>query len=84
MLNLGTKQSKLYFKTLLSLQEKTLIIIDFKPQASLSDCIFKENAVLKISDFANNKYALFVRKSLIRENIDIQRYVYPTKTKPQS
>ena len=60
-----------YFKKLLHLQEKTLRIIDFKPQTLPSDCTFKENKILRISDFTNYKYALFVRNSLRRENVVI-------------
>ena len=53
------------------MQEKALKIINFKPQISPSDCIFKENKILRISDFVNYKYALFVRKSLRWENVVI-------------
>ena len=65
----GPNQTNYYFKKLLHLQEKALRIIDFKLQTSPSDCIFKENKILEISDFVNYKYALFVRKSLRRENV---------------
>ena len=53
------------------LQEKALRIIDFKPQASPSECIFKKNKILKILDFVIYKYVLllFVRKSLRKENV---------------
>ena len=64
-------QKNCYFKKLLHLQEKALRIIDFKPQTLLSECIFKENKILRISDFVNYKYVLFVRKSLRRENVMI-------------
>ena len=53
------------------MQEKSLRIINFKPQTSLSDCIFKENKILRIWDFVNYKYALFVRKPLRTENVVI-------------
>ena len=49
----GQNQTNCYFKKLLHLQQKALRIIDFKPQTSPSDCIFKENKILKISDFVN-------------------------------
>ena len=62
-------QTNYYFKKLLHLQEKALRIIAFKLQTSPSDSIFKENKILEISDFVNYKYALFVRKSLRRENV---------------
>ena len=67
----GQTQTNCYFKKLLHLQEKALRIINFKPQTSPSDCIFKENNILRISDFVNYKYVLFVRKSLKRENVMI-------------
>ena len=67
----GQKQTNCYFKKLLHLQEKALKTIDFKTQTSPSDCIFKENKILKVSGFVNYKYALFVTKSLRRENIVI-------------
>ena len=55
----------------LHLQEKAHRIINFEPQTSPSDCIFKENKNLRISDFVNYKYALFVRKFLRGENVVI-------------
>ena len=63
----GQNQTNCYFEKLLHLQEKqekVLRIISFKPQTSPSDCIFKENKILRISDFVNNKNYLLVRKSL--------------------
>ena len=44
----GQNQMNCYFRKLLHLQEKALKIINFKPQASPSDCIFKENKILRI------------------------------------
>ena len=56
----GQNQTNCYFKKLLHLQEKALRIIDFKPQTSPFDCIFKGNKILRISDFVNYEYVLFV------------------------
>ena len=67
----GQNQTNCYFKKLLRLQEKALRIINFKPQTSPSDYIFKENKIRRISDFINYKYTLFVRKSIRRENVVI-------------
>ena len=64
-------QTNYYFKKLLYLQEIALRIVDFKPQASPSDYKFKENKILKNSDFFNFKQALFVKKSLRKENMVI-------------
>ena len=38
---------------------------------SFSNNLFKESKILKISDFVNYKYALFVRNSLRKENLHI-------------
>ena len=43
----GQNQTNYYFKKLLRLQEKALRIIDFKPQTSPSDCIFKKIRFLR-------------------------------------
>ena len=67
----GENQTNCYFKKLPHLQGKALRIIDFKPQTSPFDCIFKGNKILRISDFVNYKYVLFVGKSLRRENVVI-------------
>ena len=69
--NWGQNQTNYYFKRLLHLQKKALRIIDFKPQTSPSNCIFRKNKIVKISDFAKYKYALFVRKSLRQDNVVI-------------
>ena len=76
MWNLGTKPRNYCFKKLLRLQEKAFRIIDFKPQTSPSDCTFKKNKILKISDFVKYKYALFVRKSLRQENVVILNNIF--------
>ena len=44
-------------------KKKHLRIITSKPQTPLSDCIFKENKILKISYFVNYKYALLLLES---------------------
>ena len=59
------------FKRLLLLQEKAIRIIIFLPQTSSSKNLFKENKILKISDYINYKHALFVRNSLRKENLPI-------------
>ena len=43
----GTTRQTTTLKKLLRLQEKALRIIDFKPQASPSDCIFKKIRFLR-------------------------------------
>ena len=48
-------------------KKKILRIIDFKPQTSPFDRIFKEKKIFNMSGFVNYKHALFVTKSLRRE-----------------
>ena len=67
----GQKQTNQLFKRLLILQEKATTLINFLPQTSPSNNLFKENKILKISDYINYKYALFVRNSLRKENLQI-------------
>ena len=67
----GQNQTNQLFKKLLFLQEKALKLINFQPQTSFSNKLFKESKILKISDFINYKYALFVRNSLRKENLQI-------------
>ena len=47
---LEQNQTMCYFKKLLYFQEKAFRIIAFRPQTLPSDCVFKENEILKISD----------------------------------
>ena len=67
----GQNQINQLFKRLLLLQEKAIRIINFQPQTSSSNNLFKENRILKISDYINYKHALFVRNSLRKENLPI-------------
>ena len=67
----GQIQTNCYFEKLLQLKEKGLRIINFKPQKTPSNCIFKENKILRILGFVNCKYTFFVRKSLRRGNVVI-------------
>ena len=68
---MGTKPNHQLFKRLLLLQEKPIRIIDFQPQTSSSNNLFKENRILKISDYINYTHALFVGNSLRKENVQI-------------
>ena len=67
----GQNQTNNLFKKLLLLQEKAIRIINFQPQTSSSNNLFKENRILKISDYINCKHTLFVRNSLRKENLQI-------------
>ena len=67
----GQNQPNQLLKRLLLLQEKAIGIIDLQPQTSPPNNLFKENRILKISDYINYKYAIFVRNSLRKENLQI-------------
>ena len=64
-------QTNQLFKKLLLLQENALKIINFQPQTSFSNDLFKESRILQISDFVNYRYAVFVRNSLTKNNLQI-------------
>ena len=65
----GQEQNSRFFKNLIKLQEKALRIINFKNFNENANPLFKENQILKISDFIAYKNAFFVRKSLKMENV---------------
>ena len=64
-------QTNQFFKRLLLLQEKAIRIINFQPQISSSNNLFKENRILQISDYINYKHAVFVKNSSRKENLQI-------------
>ena len=57
-------QANQLFKRLLLLQVKAIRIINFQPQTSPFNNLFRENRILKISNYVNYKHALFFRSSL--------------------
>ena len=65
----GQEQNSRLFKNLIKLQEKALRIINFKNVNENENPLFKENQILKISDFIAYKSVLFVKKSLKKENL---------------
>ena len=67
----GQEQNSRLFKNLIKLQEKALIIINFKNFKENTNPLFKEDQVPKIFDFIVYKNALFVRKSLKKENFSL-------------
>ena len=67
----GQNQTNHLFKKVLLLQEKAIRIINFQPQTSASNNLFKENRILKISDYINYKHPLFVRNFLRKKNLQI-------------
>ena len=64
-------QANQLFKRLLLLQEKAIRIINFQPQTSPFNNLFRENRILKISNYVNYKHALFFRSSLRKKNLQI-------------
>ena len=61
-------QANQLFKRLLLLQEKAIRIINFQPQTSPFNNLFRENRILKISNYVNYKHTLFFRNSLRKKN----------------
>ena len=75
----GQNQTNKLFKKLLLLQEKALKLIKIQPQTSFSNNLFKESKILRISDFINYKYSLFVRNSLRKGNLQIFKNIFTHK-----
>ena len=67
----GQDQNNTLFRNLIKLQEKALKIINFKRFDEDANILFKDNKILKISDFITYKNLLFVRNSLKKENISL-------------
>ena len=57
----GQDQNSRLFKNLIQLKEKALRIINFKNFNEYANPFFKENQILKISDFIAYKNDLFIR-----------------------
>ena len=67
----GQEQNSRLFKNLIKLQRKALRTLNFKNFNENSNPLFKENQILKMSDFIAYKNALFVIKSLKKENLSL-------------
>ena len=74
----GQNQNNTLFQRISRLQEKTLRIINFKRHGTPSDPLFKENKILKTSDFIKYKNTEFVRKCLRQENLSIFNEMFRT------
>ena len=68
---LGQEKNSRFSKNFIKVQEKVLRITNFKNFNENANPLFKENQILKISDFIDYKNALFVRKSLKKENLSL-------------
>ena len=67
----GQNHYNTLFQIISRLKEKALRIINFKWHYTPSDSLFKENKILKISDFIKYKNTEFLRKCLRQENLSI-------------
>ena len=61
----GQNQNNTLYQRISGLQEKALRIVHFEWHDTPSDLLFKENKILKISDFIKYKNTEFVRKCLL-------------------
>ena len=57
------------------LQEKAVWLINFETNSNDVDQLLKDSNILKVTDLIN-KYALFIRNSLRKENIPIFNEFY--------
>ena len=69
--NLGTKSNQSTLEEATTFTRKSSKTDKFLPQTPFYNILFKESKILKISDFINCNYALFVRNSLWKENLQI-------------
>ena len=67
----GQNQTSQLFTKLLLSRGKALKQINFQPQPSFSNNLFKESKILKMSGFINYKYTPFLRNSLRKKNLQI-------------
>ena len=74
----GQEQNNTLFEKLIKLQEKALRTINFKNFDENANILFKDNKILKISDFISYKNTLFVRNSINRENLPIFNEMFTT------
>ena len=74
----GQEQNNALFEKLIKLQEKALRIINFENFDENANILFKDNKILKISNFISYKNTLFVRNSINRENLPIFNDMFTT------
>ena len=73
----GQNQNNVFFRKISELQKKSLRLINFKCYNAPTDPLFKDNKILKISDFIAYKNVLFVRECLRKENLTIFNDMFP-------
>ena len=73
----GQNQNNILFRKISELQKKSLRLINFKCYDAPTDPLFKDNKILKLSDFITYKNALFVRECLRKENLAIFNDMFP-------
>ena len=71
MQNLGIKSNQLTLQEATTSTTKSSKTDNFSATNSFPNNLFKESKTLKISDFINYKYPLFVRNSLRKEHLQI-------------
>ena len=77
----GQNHNNTLFQRISRLQEKALsiiCIINFKEYDTPSNTLFKENKILKISDFIKYLNTEFVRKCIQQENVSIFNEMFHT------
>ena len=65
----GQNQNNVLVHRLQKLQEKAVCLINFETNTNVVGQVLKDSNILKLTDFIKNKYALFIRNSLRKENI---------------
>ena len=71
----GQNQNNMLVQRLQKLQEKAVWLINFETNPNDVDQLLKDSNILKVTDLIN-KYALFIRNSLRKENIPIFNEFY--------
>ena len=61
----GQNQNNVLVHRLQKLQEKAVCLINFETNTNVVDRLLKDSNILKLTDFIEYKYALFIRNSLI-------------------
>ena len=74
----GQNQTNSLFQRISRLQKKALSIINFKRYDTPSDTLFKENKILKISDFIKCINVEFARKCAQQESLSIFNEIFHT------
>ena len=69
-------QNNVLVQGLEKLLEKAVCLINFETNPNVLGQLFKDNNILKVTDFIKYKFVLLIRNSLRKENIPISNEVY--------